>query len=203
MKKVSTLNHISILSFAFVAMVVIINLFTTNNYGRSNSAVVSMMQEDYLLDYHRLYAILSSGSNDYLFVDLRKEDVFEKGHLPGSVNIPMNELLERSHLRTLRRSGEKTLVLYADHEATAHSARYLLLSGGLDVPVKVMAGNYEMAVDVAVEVFQPAYAAYKDEKARFDYRRYMGGAVKSTEPAKPAGIIPEVSQQTLGSQGGC
>ena len=37
------LNNISILFFSFVAIIVVINLFTTKNYGRSNDEVVRLL----------------------------------------------------------------------------------------------------------------------------------------------------------------
>jgi rhodanese-related sulfurtransferase len=206
MQKSNTLNHISILFFIFVMLLLIINLFTTNNYGRANSQVVEYFNEDdYILNFHELHSIIDNPIDNYQFVDLRGNDDFISGHLPGALNIPVKELLSRNNLKVLRNSGEKISVLYAQNEATAHTARMLLLSKGLDTQIKVLAGGYDKAVEFVLEQFHPAFAAYKDEKARFDYRRFMqsaGAGVKTGNQSQP-GAIPEIKTQTVSVQGGC
>jgi len=206
MQKTNTLNHISILLFLFVVLLLIINLFTTNNYGRANSQVVEYFTEDdYILNFHELHSIITNSMDNYQFVDLRDNDEYNSGHLPGAVNVPIKELLSRNNLKMLRSSENKVSVLYAMNEATAHTARMLLLSKGLDARIKVLAGGYIKAVEFALEQFNPAYAAYRDEKARFDYRRFMqssGAGVKTGNQGQP-GAIPEIKTQTVSVQGGC
>lgn len=208
MTKNQNLNNISILFFSFVAIIVIINLFTNNNYGRSNQEVVKMLDAtEYMFNYHELHASITGQTDKYLLVDLRTETEFEAGHIPGAVNIPFSQLLESPNIRTMRRSNEKTPVLYAGSEARAQTARMLLLTKGLKTDIRVMGGNYDTAVEYAIENFKPAFAAYKDEKARFDYRRFMQ-ASPTGQPEKrreqPAGIIPALNQQqTTVVAGGC
>ena len=202
----NNLNNISILFFSFVAIVVVINLFTTNNYGRANQQVVKLLEgEDHIFDYFQLHRIITEQTGDYILIDLRTEDEFEMGHLPGAINLAFGDLLDSRNLRMLRRLNEQTPVLYADTEARAQSARMLLLSKGLEPRVKVMGGNYATAVKFALDTFNPAFAAYKDEKARFDYRRFMqtGTTQETRRSEQPAGIIPAVQEVTVSIQGGC
>jgi rhodanese-related sulfurtransferase len=206
MTKNQNLNNISILFFSFVAIIVIINLFTTNNYGRSNSEVVKMLDAtEYIFNYQELHATLNS--NEYLLIDLRTEEEFNAGHIPGAINIPFDQLLDSRNIRTIRRSHEKTPVLYAGTEARAQTARMLLLAKGLKTDIRVMGGNYDTAVKYVLETFQPAFAAYKDEKARFDYRRFMQASPTGhpeRQREQPAGIIPALNQQqTTAVAGGC
>lgn len=208
MNKSQNLNNISILFFSFVAIIVVINLFTNNNYGRSNLEVVKMLEDnEYMFNYHELHAAITGQTDKYLLIDLRTKAEFEAGHIPGAANIPFDELLDSRNIRTLRKSGEKTPVLYAGAEARAQTARLLLLAKGLNSDIRVMGGNYNTAVEYALETFKPAFAAYKDEKARFDYRRYMQ-ASPTGQPeqrrGQPAGIIPAINQQqTTAVAGGC
>lgn len=197
------LNNISILAFAFVAIVVIVNLFTTNNYGRSNREVVELVTSaDPILTYHQLVAIARGHTGDYLLVDLRDEQSYQEGHLPAAINIPFANILESSSLRTLKRSNQ-TLVLYGDKESMAHTARVLLLSKGFEENVKVLGGNFETAMKHAIEDFKPSFANYREEKARFDFVRFMGGVAPPAQRQQPAGVIPAVRQETISAQGGC
>ena len=199
----NNLNNISILAFVFVAIVVIVNLFTTNNYGRSNREVVELLSgnED-ALSYHQLRNIVHGNGTGYYLVDLRDEVTFQEGHLPGAINIPFDQLLENQGLRTLGRSSG-TPVLYADAESRAQTARLLLLAKGVGEDIRVLGGNYETALKYVVEEFKPSFAGYKDEKARFDFRRYMTGVAAPSQPQQPAGVIPAVRQETISAQGGC
>ncbi len=205
MNKNQNLNNISLLAFAFVAIIVIVNLFTTNNYGRANNEVVNMLQEnDYFFNYHQLKIVMEENTGDYVLVDLRSEHDFLAGHLPQAINIPFGKLLDKASLRTLEKLSDKTPVFYGANESTAQTARMLLLSKGWDVPLLVLGGNYESAVRFVLEDFDPSYANYKEEKARFDYRRYMGAGIKASQNQnRPATVIPEAKTETLGAQGGC
>ncbi len=201
------LNNISILFFSFVAIIVVINLFTTKNYGRSNDEVVRLLYtHEYMFDYYELRNAISQQAGNFLFIDLRTEAEYDAGHIPGAINIPFDQLLESRNIKTVKRSGDQMPVLYAGSESKAQTARLLLLAKGMDAGIRVMGGNYKTAVEFAIEDFKPAFAAYKDEKARFDYRRFMRPS-PTGQPAKkrdqPAGIIPAVNQQTLSAQGGC
>ncbi|TVQ10779.1 MAG: rhodanese-like domain-containing protein [Bacteroidetes bacterium] len=205
MKNDKNLNNISLLAFAFVAIVVVINLFTTNNYGRSNSQVVKAITEhNSLMNYHQLRSIASGESTDFVLIDLRSEEEFMAGHLPVAINIPFADLLNKQSIRTLNRLKAKTPVLYGARESDAHNARLLLLAKGFNENIMVLGGNYESALKYALEEFQPAFSSYREEKARFDYRRFMGtGQAASQKRQQPAGIIPAVRTETLSAQGGC
>ncbi len=199
------LNHISLLAFAFVAIVVVVNLFTTNNYGRSNSQVVKTLTDNKpLMNYHQLRNIAEGNTSDFVLIDLRTEEEFMNGHLPSAINIPFASLLDRQSIRTLNRLKDQTPVLYGSRESDAHNARLLLLAKGLDESIMVLGGNYESALRYAVEDFQPAFSSYREEKARFDYPRLMGTPKAGPQKREqPAGIIPAVRTETLSAQGGC
>lgn len=205
MNNTSKLNHISLLAFAFVAIVVVVNLFTTNNYGRSNSQVVNAITEtNPLMNYHQLRNIADGKTNDFVLVDLRSEEDFLNGHLPSAINIPFASLLEKQSIKILNRLKDQTPVLYGAKESDAQNARLLLLAKGLDKNIMVLGGNYESALRYAVEDFQPAFSSFSEEKARFDYPRLMGTPQAGPKGSKqPAGIIPAVKTETLSAQGGC
>jgi rhodanese-related sulfurtransferase len=200
-----TLNNISLLAFAFVAIVVTVNLFTTNNYGRANAEVIRVLQQqDHILNYHQLRSIASGETEQYRLIDLRDEAQFTEGHLPNAINIPLETLLDRTSLRKMKKSPDLTNVLYAADEATAHTARLLLIAKGMDPGIMVLGGGYQAALKYAIEEFDPAFAHYKEEKARFDFNRFMNtGAAATSKPTSPAGVIPATTIQTVAAQGGC
>ncbi|MFW5707547.1 MAG: rhodanese-like domain-containing protein [Bacteroidota bacterium] len=204
MAKEKTLNHMSLLAFTFVAVVVIVNLFTTNNYGRANREVVeTIVNENNLFDYHQLKNLTDGDLEGYILIDLRSPQQYEEGHLPAAISIPFEALLDRNNINKLKELEGKKPVLYGDSESQAHTARVMLLSKGLEKDVMVMGGSYSTALKYAIEDFDPAYAGYKEDKARFDFPRFMGTVAPREKDSKPAGIIPAVQTETLGAQGGC
>ncbi len=194
------------MAFAFVAIIVAINLFTTNHYGRSGNEVVSALSAGHnLLGYDQLSDIVSNNKPGYLFIDLRPREEFATDHLAGAINIPFDELLNKKHIRTLKHYNDNVTVLYAGTESIAHSARLLLLAKGLSENILVLGGNYETAKAHGIDEFSPSWARYHEEKARFDYNRYMNTSVtqSTTQSTAPAGIIPAVNMEVKGAKGGC
>jgi len=49
-------------------------------------------QEISIDDYRQRFA---DGGEDYMLVDVRMDDEFEDGHLPGAINIPLPEIQSR------------------------------------------------------------------------------------------------------------
>lgn len=198
------LTHISLIAFAFVAIIVIINLLTTNNYGKANSQVVqTIVNQDNMFNYHNLRALYEGNNSQFQLVDLRNEQNFSQEHLPGAINIPYEQIIDKSSIRKIKKTG-KTPVLYADQESKAHTARMLILSKGFKGEIQVMGGSYQTAMEFAIEHFQPAFANYKDEKARFDFNRFMrtgAGSQQARERTTPA-LIPARVEIT-GAAGGC
>lgn len=203
MNTTKNLKNVSLLAFGFVALVAAINLFTTHNYGRANTEVVQVFQnKDYIIDYHQLKSIADGESANYQLIDLRTEDEYEAGHIPTAINVPFDQLLQKSSLKLMK---SQTPVLYADNESKSHTARMLLIAMGLDPDIKVMGGDYEKALENVLNEFKPGYSHYKDEKARFDFKRFMntGSQETSSKAGNPAGIIPTIKVETKSVQGGC
>lgn len=206
MNATKNLNNISLLSFGFVAIVVLANLFTTNNYGRANREVVeSLNNKPFMANYQLLRNIVNEETNDYQLIDLRPEQSFKIGYLPGAVNIPFDRLLETESLKTIRKISPKIPLLYGADEPCAQSARLLLIAKGLNDNIMVLGGNYEKAFNYGIKNFDPAFVNYKDEKAQYDFNRFMNaGSTGSPERApRPAGIIPAATVETQSAAGGC
>lgn len=199
-----TLNNGAFLFFAVIMTGLLFNLFANRGYKTPNVVVLQQtLNEDYLLNYGQLHQIFQDQKqNDWLFVDLRSADQYAAGHLPGAVHIPFAEILQGKQLKKIRKGQSRQVVLYSDDESGAQSARMLLSAMGIH-NLRVLAGNYELARQHVLESFDPAWAFYKDDKARFDYRRFMQSAAPSSRPNAGSPIIPEVRTPIAAAAGGC
>lgn len=209
MNQYKTLKNISILFFSFVLIMFFVNIFTNHHYKRANSQVVELLEnKDYLFYNVDLYAVLENddAQENILFVDLRAKEEYDKGHLPNAIHIPFKGLLNKNSINTLKDHRKKTVVLYAGKESRAQTARMLLLSIDKNIPVKVLAGNYESARQHVLEGFDPAFASFQEEKARFDFPRYMpvqSASERNNSSSAGSGAIPEMKTVTTSVQGGC
>jgi rhodanese-related sulfurtransferase len=197
----NTLRNISLIAFTFVLIVVLVNHFTTNQYGRSNRQVVQQLSDSgHFMNYHQLHAVSKGLTAGFQLVDLRTAEEFAQSHLPGAINTPYPELLSRDNMKILQRLNDIP-VLYGSSEAQAQTAMMLLLAAGIDKQIMIIGGNYQTALQHAIQDFHPSWTHYREEKARFDYRRYFNGS--TADPSvKPAGIIPAMDVNSRVG-GGC
>ncbi len=194
-----TLNNSAVLLFAFLMISVAFCAFTSRDYGASNRQVIRAVADNGHISYERLYHLHHEGRlQDYLLVDLRSPAQFAAGHLNGAVNVPLDELLERTHRRTLR--SKQPILLYAGSEHLAVAAQMLLLGQGKE-SVGVIPGNYATISSFLADDFEPSRAFYSEDKARWDHQRFMPIS-KDGQADKPAPVRVEEQHSDL-IIGGC
>ncbi len=192
-----------VLIFALIVLsVMAIKWIASPSYKVRNAEMLSsaVSEERKVLPFQLMDLIRNNQLKDHLIVDLRKPEQFNKGSLPGAVNIPFESILERHSLKQLKKAGNSAL-LFSDDEAQASAAAMLLISQGL-TEVRTLANDYDFLKTQVIETFQPASAFTNAEAARFDFNRYFrtGGSAGVQPPrAQPIIIRTEIIQ----TQGGC
>jgi len=189
----------------FAGIVIVVMLFqwmAAPAYKTGNETVLSMAADDNLKVLPiELEALIGQGKlNDYTLVDLRPAHDFNRGSLPGAINIPFETLLDKSSLKQIRKSGKPAL-LFSGDESQSAAATVLLISKGYD-NVQMAANDYQYIRGHVLDGFQPASAFTHSEKARFDYNRFFrsGGGTEST----PARTQPKIIQtEMVTTKGGC
>ncbi len=118
------LNYSAALFFAIIVLAVAFCQVTSKRYGASNARVAEMLSDKPYFSYADLHQVISTDTKDqFLIVDLRSTISFKKDHLPGAINIPEEDLLNRNHRRTLK--DKKPVLLYAAQEHRAVAAQAL------------------------------------------------------------------------------
>lgn len=197
-----TLNNGTVLFFSLLMIAVLVSLIGSRHYRASNRQVAVTMQQSDYYSYGSLFAMLRSGDarQDYLLVDLRDREVFDRGHIQGALNIPLQELTGRKHRKVLR--ANKTILLYSDSEHLSIAAKAVLLGKGAE-NVRVIPGGFTTIRSHAVDRFDPVRAHYNEDKARWDYQRFMPvGQPSASGRAAPS---PDESTDSLKEAvpGGC
>lgn len=197
------LNTGALLFFAIIMLAVIISKFSSGHYGSANADVMEIStSDDFIMDYAELSAT-TQDMGDIQFIDLRSEEAFSNGHIPGAINVPVKDLLEKEHRGVFK--SDHTKVLYSDQEMLTVHAAMLLLGKGYSV-IRILPGSFDIIEEhILTDSPDAAYMYYRDDKARFNYNRFMqsgaGAAATDTESQVPA--VPEVKTVQTSIQGGC
>lgn len=74
------------------------------------------------IDRNEIYEkAVKGGSNDYFLVSIQRPEDFAKGHVPGAINIPFNELSKIESLGKLPADKKIVVICYIGHMAGAAS----------------------------------------------------------------------------------
>ncbi len=145
-------------------------------------------------------------SNDslYRFIDLRNPREYANGHLPNSINLPLDDLLNEEFVEILNQD-KKINVLYHDNHCLACAPWMLLSQMGYNNN-KLLMGGYGYVKANIIDNFSPMSGSFKSEKAKYNYKEVInnasGGGSTSETSATVAPIVP-VKKHEKEEEGGC
>lgn len=135
-----------------------------------------------------------------LLIDVRSAEEFNKGSLPGAINIPLSEILEEQSLELFRRKAYDK-VIYSNGDVLADQAwvllagklmdRIFVMDGGLNCWVKSIVNPQRPADESPMEVFElyntrvAASRYFSGMNSIFEYVD-VAGAPKSSVKSAPA-----------------
>ncbi len=195
------LNAAALLFIGIAMLVMIFQYLASPGYKVSNTDMLELAgnNERWILPHELNTIIENDRLQNYLIVDLRQREEFNRGSLPGAINIPFDQLLDKKSLKQLK--TRKPILLFSGKESQASTAGLLLYGKGFE-KVLVMANDYDYMKANVLEKFQPSVAFTRDEKARFDYSRFFKAAPRPA--AAPAATQPKIIEtQVISVEGGC
>ncbi len=137
------------------------------------------------------------GKKDSVLVDIRQPWEFDDYHIPGAINVPIDQLLGDRGRASLPK--DKPIVLYSGGGAHAAQAWVVLLEEGYDVKT-LLDGLQGWWRDVMTPTSLKITDEAKDEqeyKAMKSVRKYFqGGSAPSGKP-----VVPETSAPTPNEPG--
>jgi rhodanese-related sulfurtransferase len=141
-------KEISILLGISVALALIVNTISPRGIalvGQWDTAKGVTAAEPYLADEKKLEGIDSADwakdlfdKGHVLFVDVRSQENYEQGHIPGAVSLPLDQYDEKIQSFLSRYSLDQPMVTYCSGRTCEDShtlARLLLEAGFTDVRV--------------------------------------------------------------------
>lgn len=126
------------------------------------------------------------GRKDYLLVDIRTPEEYEKSSIKGAVNIPLVELLKRDTLDGLP-AEDKLIVIYSNGNSHAAQAWLVMKSAGIDTYILEGGLNYWSA---AILNPQPPKGEFSDDEfLRYQQAKAVGNYFGGGSASSPEGEI--------------
>lgn len=143
-------------------------------------------------------------------IDVRSKDEFEKYHLEGAINLPMNDLLAEENSAILDQEI-KMNVLYSNSTVTANEAWMIIRQLGYKNNY-VLEGGLNHWFETIMNPQKPGSTSSDEEFAKYDFRKAAGNALgggkievtSEPERAPSSALKPVVkSQKKKKAAGGC
>ena len=141
-------------------------------------------------------------------IDIRSQDDYEKFHLPGAINIPIDDILSEDYLDILDQDV-KMNVFYSNGNTKSNEAWMLTRQLGYN-NIYVLMGGLNYWVETIMNPKVPSSTLPDDEIAKYDFRKGAGSALgggavpnenAASTPAAPAPIIKKAKKKAV--KGGC
>ena len=204
MKELEKTKRISIASTLFI-LAVLIGLLT---YKRPKHMYTINTQKtlEKITNNQFLVTLESINNPDYIPIDVRSPNEFEKGHLENAINIHTPEILDETNsvfFKELKESN-KTALLYGNNPHEANVPFLFLYQLGYDnIKLLVIQNSYSQNKLISKN--------YEIEKSEIDIRAFINESVKKSnvnvltkkiiKPAKK--IIPVQKKKKKIPEGGC
>ena len=204
MKELEKTKRISIASTLFI-LAVLIGLLT---YKRPKHKYTINTQKtlEKITNNQFLVTLESINNPDYIPIDVRSPNEFEKGHLENAINIHTPEILDETNsvfFKELKESN-KTALLYGNNPHEANVPFLFLYQLGYDnIKLLVIQNSYSQNKLISKN--------YEIEKTEIDIRAFINESVKKSnvkvitkkiiKPAKK--IIPVQKKKKKIPEGGC
>lgn len=208
MKELEKTKRISIAAVLSILLVLIALLnYSKPSFLYAQNTAVTLSKMDttaYLVQPQELDTAL------YVLVDVRNPFDFEKGHLPGAINVYAPELLRQDHITQLNENRDKgkSVLLYGKDPNETLPVFMMLCQ--LDIgPVKILESQSFFKEDklvtayIEIEQATPDIGEFIDSSAKRVAESKKQAAKKIVAPPPPKKVAPKKKKKKKMPEGGC
>jgi rhodanese-related sulfurtransferase len=208
-----TLGRLAVILITLGAIIAFVPQSATNNLKVSPDQLLKELKSgtQYMSPDELADKIIKKDPSVQL-IDVRPADQFQKFSLPGSVNIPLPEILDAKWTETLNQTA-KTNVFYSNSSNDANQAWMLVRQRGYENNF-VLQGGLNYWFEAIVNPVKPAGTSPNEEFAKYEFRMAAGKALGGgdSNTVQTASVQTDVKQtapvktgvkKKKGASGGC
>ena len=209
MKELNRTDRLTIASSLF-AIILIIGLVTYKQpeirYTRNIDETINLLGSgtDCISPAEAL-SELKKNPGSFPLIDLRSPIEFQKSHIEGAINIPIEEILEKQNLKIFR-DKNKTFVLCGKDQTEASSVWLVLKQTGID-NIRIMEGGYDSIEYVSGDQGMVSTDKnFNSEKPAYDYKAILnnfGPSALSPATSSPEPVKMIRKEKKSAAEGGC
>ncbi len=202
---------ILIISLIVLPVFLLIFLFSRNNKPEYETTIEEMQiaQQNYeknIISLEQFKEIYSSNDSLFCFVDLRDPRNYVAGHLPHSINLPFEDILNKKNGEILNRDKIVNVFYHSNHSVATEA--FILLSQIGYKNNKVLIGDYDFIKKQIIDNFSPISGYSKNGTEKLNYKEIISkasakGSVSSHETIIPTTIVPTKKMKKEEDVGGC
>jgi rhodanese-related sulfurtransferase len=204
-------------SYALPAMLLILSMFFylfLPEQRKSNASEISpeklhvlLQSPDRYVDVEEATYKIIKQDRDFILIDVRNTDDFERFSLPGALNLNMEDILGRRY-RSFFKNSESKKVFYSYSESSAQLAWAVAKRAGFENVYILKGGLNGMFAEIFNSPDQPLDP--KDMEEQFSVRfmakarkMFLEGEALPKQPTAPLPVKTIIELETPGGRGGC
>jgi len=128
-----------------------------------------LVKGTHYIDPNTALQLITSKNDEYIMIDIRNPREFDNFHIKGSVNVPIQRVLDDEYITYLK--NDKKKILYSNESIKADQIRVLLTQYGYKNLYVLQGGaSYWKDHMLSRDIFK-AKTEYDDEKLKFDINK--------------------------------
>ncbi len=195
----NSLRSASLIIIGLILLGAIIRSLISADYAVTVDETIQFDAKKSPMNYLAFHRKLGNNDIDkYQLIDIRKNTIFQKGHVPGAINIPYARLLKKEGLSQINK--KKPILIYCSEEPKAATAALMLYQYGFK-KVNYLPGGFHTIKQFVLEEFDPAHGFYSVEKQQYNYQNYIRTGLQNNTPSSKTD--ESASKGTIDVSGGC
>jgi rhodanese-related sulfurtransferase len=182
---------------------------TKQNRLNANDLITEISSGSQYMEPESVADMIVAKDPSLQLIDVRSSEAFEKYSLPGSINIPLPELLSEQNTDILS-DGIITHVFYSNGSSDANEAWMLARQMGFE-NCYVLRGGLNYWFEAILNPQKPSSLSSDDELAKYDFRVAASGAMGGgnvvqaapESPKQPSAAPSKPSSKKKRAAGGC
>ncbi len=144
------------------------------HHVKAEQLLNELQHRNYYITVDQLAHMIIDKEPGFVVVDIRSKEDYDKYHIPGSIHVPVDHLLNNDNLRSL--AEDNTIILTSNGNTLASQGWLILRENGFK-DVLILQGGMNYWVEAFNNPQKPTGFYTDDELFRYQFRKAAGPVV--------------------------